>query len=181
MNAFIMHIGSPGNVDVQYTITGRRNLREIYGKLAPSTLERKYFDPRGPLSKIFPDGDFNCWGVPSRAKPAFDKTEVGDVVLFVPSLEEGVKQMGIVKEKCPFRCDTVSPILWPATPNQRLFPFIYFFNTEEVDRGWSAFLDDLMISPNWQPRGWYKKLRTARFTKWGGVEGYVEHLRNERG
>jgi hypothetical protein len=43
-------------------------------------------------------------------------------------------------EKCPFECYEASRILWPDTPYERLYPYLYFFDTEVGFRGWFEFL-----------------------------------------
>lgn len=185
MQAFIMHVGHPGNIDIKYTVTRRRRMDEIFSALSKDAPEKDFFSATGQLSQLFPSGDFHCWGVPSRAEPAFEKTEIGDLILMIPSIgihqDAGVKQIGIVKAKCPFRCNEASHILWPDTPDDRLFPWIFFFDTEIGDRPWFEFLNDVDIKENWDPRGWYKRLNSKRFLKWGGVSGYVDFLRSKCG
>lgn len=185
MQIFIMHIGHPGNVDVRYTVSRRRHISEIFGHLPNSAPEKEFFAEGSALYEEFPSGEFNCWGVPSRAEPAFVKTQIGDLVLIVPSVgvhrEAGVKYLGQVKALCPFKCDIASQILWPATPNDRLFPFIFFFDTEVGHRGWFEFLEDLGISERWHPRGYYRRLNSERFNRWGGPAGYLDFLRSKCG
>jgi hypothetical protein len=123
-------------------------------------------------------------GVPQRAQPSFAKTEVGDLVLFVPWIgihDGGIRQVGIVRARCPVRCYDASRILWPDTPNDRLFPYLFFFNTEIGFRGWFSFLEDTGISERWHPRGWYREIGAKRFDRWGGPAGYLKFRREDCG
>lgn len=180
-----MHVGHPGNIDLRYTVTRRRTFSEIIDALPPDAPELQFFEHDMLLRRAFPEGDFNCWGVPSKAEPSFEKTQIGDLVLFVPSIgihrDAGVHQIGVVNAKCPIRAFHASRVLWPETPNERLFPWLFFFNTEVGVRGWFEFLEDVDIKPNWDPRGWYRPIGRGRFRRWGGPEGYLGFLRNECG
>jgi hypothetical protein len=180
MDVFIMHIGYPGLVDVKYTVSRRRSIQELLTGLPPNAPELDYFQNDHTLHTAFPNGQFNCWGVPGRAKPSFVQTQIGDLVLIVPQIGlhgGGVEYIGIVKSKCPLECYEASRILWPDTPNERLYPWLFFFDTEAGYRGWYEFLEDLGIQETWNPRGWYKRLASHRFDKWGGPEGYLQLLR----
>jgi len=184
MKVFIMHVGHPGNVDIDWTVTRHRTLDELLSKLPSDAEERPYLDTHPQLRKAFPEGRFNCWGVPERAEPSFRKTRPGDLVLMIPQIglhDGGVHQLGIVRAMCPVCAYHASRILWPETPRERLFPWLFFFHTEIGYRGWFEFLEDLDISQNWHPRGWYRPLAEGRFSKWGGPGGYLEFLRSECG
>jgi|SRR5208282_853055 len=114
----------------------------------------------------------------------FEETEIGDLVLFVPLIgihNGGVQQIGIVKAKCPFESYKASRILWPDTPDQRLFPYLFFFDTEVGFRGWFEFLEDIGFSERWNPRGYYRKILSRHFDRWGGPEGYLRVLRTQHG
>ena len=180
---FLMHVGHPGNIDISYTVTRRRRISEVIRKLPEDAPELGYFENSRALHEAFPDGHFNCWGVPSKAGPSFNRTNPGDLVLFVPSigLAGGIQQIGIVKEKCHGRCHMASRVLWPKTPDQRLFPLIFFFDTEVGHRGWFEFLNDVGYDPGWNPKGWYRPVATSRLKSFGGPEGYLRFLREECG
>ena len=184
MQVFIMHVGHPGNVDIPYTVTRRRNISEILATLKPNAPERKWFEKDPQFHAAFPDGAFHCWGIPRRAEPRFRETQIGDLVLIIPTIgvhNGGIHQLGIVETKCPVECYEASHILWPRTPNARPFPYVFFFHTEAGYRGWVDFLDDMAISANWNPKGYYRRLTPRRFMKWGGPEGYLHFLRGDCG
>jgi hypothetical protein len=183
MQVFIMHVGSPGNVDIKYTIMRRRSVQELMGRLPLESPERSFFEDDPIFLAAFPTKDFNCWGVPSGAEPSFEKTEIGDLVLIAPSIgsEGGITQIGIVKAKCPIQYYEASRILWPDTPNDRLFPLIFFFDTEIGFRSWYQFIDDVGYQEHWNPRGWYRPIVSSRFEKWDGSAGYLAFLREQCG
>lgn len=184
MKVFLMHVGSPGNVDINYTVTRTRTVNELIEKLPEGSQELDFFKSDLELKTAFPDGHFNCWGIPINAEPRFNETEPGDLVLFAPTIgleDGGIHQLGIIRSKCPTRAYNASRILWPDTPKERLFPFIFLFHSEIGFRGWYDFLEDIDYSPNWNPQGWYRKIGTSRFDKWNGPQGYLEFLRLECG
>ena len=183
MQAFLMHVGHPGNVDIKYTVTQRRTVQELMDHLPPEAPERAFFEADPLFLAAFPAQDFNCWGVPSRAEPSFEKTDIGDLVLIAPSVgsEGGITQIGIVKAKCPSRCYEASRILWPDTPYDRLFPLIFFFDTEVGFRSWYQFAADMGYQEDWNPHGWYRHIASSRFEKWGGSAEYLAFLREQYG
>lgn len=179
-----MHVGNPGNVDIEYTVTKRRSRTEVLSKLTPTAPERSYFESDSLFQKQFADGSFNCWGIPEKASPAFQRTNIGDLVLFAPTIgnnDGGIHQIGIVKAKCPLRCHEASRILWTNTPENRLFPWLFFFKTEVGFRSWSDFLEDIGYAKNWDPLGYYRPIGSNRFSKWGNEDGYLDFLRNRSG
>lgn len=184
MQAFLMHVGHPGHVDIDYTVTRKRTIKELVDALPSGAPERDFFENNATLHAAFPKGQFNCWGVPGRAAPSFNRTEIGDLVLIVPWIgihDGGVHQLGIVKALCPVRALVASQILWPDTPHDRLYPLLFFFDTEAGNRPWFDFLADLGYEDNWHPRGWYRRIADARFRNWSGPQGYLEFLRSKCG
>src|SRR5205085_3291437 len=163
MKVFLMHIGAPGNIDLDYTVTKSRSLDEVLDKLPSDAPERSFFES-ATLASCFPSRKFNCWGVPVKAEPSFRKTNVGDLVLFAPEIGSrgGIEYIGIVKAICHIQCYDASRILWPETPNERLFPWLFFFNTETGHLPWDRFLAELGIAGNWNPRGWYRSIGVNR-------------------
>jgi len=182
MQTFIMHVGHKNIIDIEDTIKRKRTINEILEKLPIDAPEREYFEK--DIVDAFPTGSFNCWGIPPAADPAFRKTRIGDLVLFLPWIglhNGGIHQIGIIKKKIPIACWVATKILWPRTPEGRLFPHIFFFDTEFGFRYWYDFLDDLGLNHNWNPFGWYRPIANHRFQHWGGTEGYLRFLREECG
>ncbi|MGI8926372.1 MAG: hypothetical protein ACR2HN_06965 [Tepidiformaceae bacterium] len=182
MEVFLQHVGSPGNHDIAFTVTKRRDIDDVAQSLPPDAPERPWFEGQS-LRNAFPGGSFNCWGVPPGAEPRFRATNVGDLVLFFPQagVNGALEQIGVIKALCPVQCWDASRVLWPSTPGDRLFPHVFFFKTEIGYREWSSFLDDVDYSPDWDPRGWYRRIASRRLHKWGGAEGYLSFLRGSCG
>ncbi len=185
MDIFLMHIGQRGSIDIEYTISRKRKKEELLDKIPIEAEERVFFEDDRNFNLSFPNGLFNCWGIPKRAQPSFDKTNIGDLVLFVPTIgvhpDCGIKYIGIVKAKCLKDSYDSSQVLWPVTPDKRMYPLIFFFDTEIGFRHWTHFLNDAQYEQNWQPRGWYRKVARCRFLKWGGCKKYLDFLRSECG
>lgn len=178
-----MHVGHRNCIDIDFTMKRRRSFDEVVAKL-PDGPERDFFGNDNHLHSAFPDGTFHCWGIPSRALPAFNETAVGDAVLFAPWIgvhQGGIYYVGIIKAICELECWQASRILWPSTPDDRPFPYIFFFDTEVGYLDWYRFLDDMGYSHRWNPHGWYRRIDSSRFASYGGVRGYVEYLRKDVG
>jgi hypothetical protein len=182
MDAFLQHVGSPGVIDIGFTVTRQRSISEILHGLPAAAPERRWFEA-GILQSAFPEGEFNCWGVPSGAKPRFRETQVGDLFLMFPHVgaNGGLAQIGVVRALCPNDCSEASRLLWPRTPDHRLFPWIFFFRTEVGFREWSDFLRDMGYAENWDPRGQYRRIAADRLGRWGGADGYLQFLRGDCG
>jgi hypothetical protein len=183
MQVFLMHVGTPGNIDIEYTVTTKRSRSELLQRLPAGSDEEKFFRSDPDLLTGFPNGDFNCWGIPPKAEPRLRDTQIGDLVLFFPTIgyNGALEQIGIVKAKCEFECWQSSRILWPNTPDQRLFPYLFFFDTEVGYRPWFDFLDDVGYSHDFDPHGFYRRIVSERFTKYGGPIGYLHFLRTTVG
>jgi hypothetical protein len=176
--AFIMHAATKGSINLEYTVTKRRNVRELLRGLSKGSAEREYFNSDTVLDRTFRDGWFNVWGVPRGASPSFDRTQIGDLVLFVGQLSEdaAIKQLGIVKAKCPIECPNASRLLWPEAPPDKSYPLLFFFDTEVGSRPWLEFKTDI-DDVRYNPRGWYKQIGNERFRGFGGPSGYLRFLR----
>lgn len=184
MQAFFHHIGAPGNVDLGKTVTRRRSAGEVMSQLpADATAERTFFAENGPLRRVFPDGMFNCWGVPRGGERVFQQMEIGDLVLLVHSAGlygRGIEQIGVVKALCPDAAWNASQTLW-QWPDDRLFPFLFFFDTERGSRIWSDFKLDMGYDPGYQGGRIFQRIAEERLARWGGPSGYLSFLRNECG
>lgn len=178
-----MHIGEPGNIDVGFTIARKRTRSEMLKALPKGSKEEQYFRSDPVFRSAFPKGDFNCWGVPPKALPRFRETRIGDVVLFFPRAGQNgaLEYLGVVKAKCDFEAGEASKVLWPQTPHQKPFPFVFFFDTEAGNRYWPDFLDDVGYADNWDPRGYYRRIHEKHFATRGGPAGYLKFLRQQIG
>lgn len=180
--AFIMHAARRGEVNLKYTVANRRRFSEIVDALPEGSQEREYFEKDVDLHRSFPSPQFNCWGVPSKAEPSFNQTEVGDLVLFVGTLgdDTAIEHIGVVRAKCPFPCHDSSHVLWPEAEEGKAYPLLFFFDTEIGRLPWEQFCKDIGM-PGFNPRGWYRKIGTERFHDLGGPAGYLNTLRTTYG
>jgi len=185
MQAFLQHVGHQNRQHISDTVTTVRTIDELLRGLPLSAPERAFFDQSNELRAPFPNGCFNCWGLMGRAEARFNELKVGDLVLMVPHIGVhggGVQQLGVVKVKCPDRCYEASRLLWPNIEDRsKLYPFLFFFDTEIGFCSWYKFLNDVGFNERFNPRGYFLRLDTARFDHWGGVEGYLAHLRTKYG
>jgi len=182
MNGFIMHVGAKNVVDIDWTINRQRTVREVLEQLPSDAPERSFFESDGPFLRAFPDGRYHCWGVPPKARPAHERTEIGDLVLFAPHIGihgGGIAHIGIVSAICRVAAWPASRVLWPKTPEKRLFPWLFFFEAETGFRSWHDFLTDMHYGARWNPRGWYRRIDDEHFTAYGGVRGYLDFIRRE--
>ena len=182
MNGFIMHVGAMNVVDIDWTIKRQRTIDEVLSALPSDAPERPFFESDGPFHRSFPDRRFHCWGVPPKALPAFERTNIGDLVLFAPHIGVhggGITHIGVVRAICPVAAWPASRILWPKTPDHRLFPWLFFFEAESGFRDWHSFLTDMGYGARWNPRGWYRRIEDEHFISFGGVRHYLDFIRRE--
>ena len=182
MNSFLMHIGATNAIDVDYTVKRQRTVKEVLDELPSNAPEREFFESDGPFKRAFPDGRFHCWGIPPKAYPAHKITEIGDPVYFIPHIGlhgGGVTHIGVVRAICRVEAWHASRILWPDTPEQRLFPWLFFFEAETGFRPWYEFLDDLGYGHRFNPRGWYRRIDEEHFLSHGGQREFLSHIRQK--
>jgi hypothetical protein len=183
MQAFLQHVGHQNRQHLQDTVTTVRTIDELLRGIPSSSPERAFFESANELRAAFPNGGFNCWGLMGAAEARFKEMEVGDLVLMVPHIGVhggGIQQLGVVKVKCPVRCYEASRVLWPNIEDPRkLYPFLFFFDTEVGFRSWYKFLDDVGYDEKFNPRGFFLRLDAQRFDRWRGVQGYLGFLRSK--
>jgi hypothetical protein len=126
------------------------------------------------LKAHFPEGEFNCWGVPAGAFNAIRRMWVGDVVLLLKTI--GVMgtapAMGEVIAFWPDQLPTLSEALW----GKDQFPYIFFFHTELLSNlTWEQMRSDFNYSQNYRPPTYISRVRDL--SAYGGAERYVAHLR----
>ncbi len=173
-------IGADNAYNLDYTVRQSRSFDEMLAKL-PRGEERDYFEKNTELRRAFPQGTFNVWGVPEDAKPPFDLTEPGDVVFFAPSVGDSdgfVQYFCVVKVVPRLRFEKASRILWMEAPQDRIYPYIFFFDVEEGALPWFNFTYDAGYTPGWNPKGWYVHLANARFLGDRNSLSYLEYIRS---
>lgn len=126
------------------------------------------------LRANFPDGKFNCWGVPSGASNVINNLKEGDTVLLVESTgTDGrvpvlCKVIGFWKDELK----VLSKALWGSEQ----FPYIFFFHTQRMVLTWDEFRDQLGYSPNFDPRGKFYSVADSKLESLGGPERYTNFL-----
>ncbi|WP_146180072.1 hypothetical protein [Opitutus sp. ER46] len=179
MRWFLAHVGAENSYDLDYTVRQRRTFEQIARSL-PRGWERDYFEHDSELHAKFPNGSCNVWGVPEGAEAPYEKTAVGDVVLFAPSASrsEGLIQyFGIVKAIPWRRFEKAPHVLWPESG--RTFPYLFFFDAEEGVMSWFDFTAHAQYAENWNPNGHYVCLSGASLPRKDGGIAYLDRLRRE--
>lgn len=126
------------------------------------------------LKDNFPSGEFNCWGVPSGASSVIRNLGIGDAMLLIKTTGGSgeIPALGIVEVFQKYQMHELSIALWGETK----FPYIFFFNTKPISLTWDTFKEDVGYASNFRPSGNVYRVRSDRFEKFKGVEGYLNHL-----
>jgi len=128
------------------------------------------------LKENFPEGFFNCWGVPEGAQRIIGNLQVEDAVLLVESIrKEGlVPALCIVKTYMNFPLPELSKTLWGSAH----FPYIFFFQTEELNLTWQEFRQHVRYD-NYRPPALFLPIDNTRFETFGGPKSYLAFLRQK--
>jgi hypothetical protein len=73
------------------------------------------------------------------------------------------------------------PELSQALWDDNKFPYIFFFDTEQIDFTWTQFVHDLQYSENYDPRGLIQSVSAEKLIPLGGAEQYVQYVRQKYG
>jgi hypothetical protein len=156
--------------------------KTVFGKVSISVVNDGVPDNYSHKSKMlnlleanFPDGKFNCWGVPAGASSVIKNIEDGDAVLLVESTgtDGRVPALCIVAGFWRDELRNLSKALW----GDDKFPYIFFFSTERLNLTWRQLREHLGYSPNFDPRGKFYSVADKKLVTLGGAERYVELLR----
>nr|WP_025774309.1 HNH endonuclease [Clostridium botulinum] len=77
-----------------------------------------------------------------------------------------------VKLFWPYEIRELSNALW----GQSKFPYIFFFETEDLNLMWIQFLDDIGYKESFAPRGNFYKVKEERFNAFGGTNSYINYI-----
>jgi 5-methylcytosine-specific restriction protein A len=104
---------------------------------------------------------------------------VGDTVLLIRTTggDGDIPALCMVKAYWKQQMLDLSQALW-GSPR---FPYIFFFDTEPISLTWTQFKEDVGYAPNFRPSGNVYRVRQDRLERFGGVEGYLDHIRGENG
>ncbi len=173
MQLFFHDVGLKGaNSDFPKTVFNSIDVGEIV-EAAPIELRLSL---QSELNNEFPTGLCNAWGVPHGASSVIRQLKKGDAVLLIKStggLEE-IPALCLVKAFIREPMVGVSDLLWGSAH----FPYVFFFQTEEIDLTWSQFKTDVQYQKNFRPSGNVYRVREDRFSQFGSASEYVKYLRN---
>jgi hypothetical protein len=127
------------------------------------------------LKNQFPEGHFNCWGVPDGAHTVIQHLEIGDVVLLIETtqLDGSVPALCEVKVFYPHELSLLSKALWLEFG----YPYIFFFRTERLSLSWTELREQLGYSERFDPRGKFYSVDPLKPLDFKGHADYVEYLR----
>jgi HNH endonuclease len=173
---FYHHVGQLGAAeDFPKTVFSRVPIADIEKNLGRQNPARPAI--LNVLKARFPSGSVNCWGVPAGAKNIIRNLAEGDVVLLVESTRFDGQVPALCKVKAFWpeeKLHALSTALW----GDDKYPYIFFFDTEELDPTWEELHEHLGFRPNYDPRGQFLTVHDKRLESLGGAERYVESLRS---
>jgi len=175
MQVYFHHVGSKGASDFDKTVFTDISIETVASSVSPDIRDGLVSD----LNRLFPSGQLNCWGVPEGARSVIRTLAAGDCVLLVRGLnvEDSVPALCPVGLFWSLMLPGLSQALWGDVK----YPYIFFFDTERLTYSWPQLVQDLSYKPNWNPAGTFNRVTPQRMASFGGVGGYISHLRTECG
>jgi putative restriction endonuclease len=177
MDIYYHHVGAAGSAeDFPKTVFGARPISVVREHVPDSWPHKAELLRR--LEAHFPEGEFNCWGVPAGALNFIRRMRAGDVVLLLETAGPpgDAPAMGEVIAFWPEQLPMLSEALW-GLPR---FPYIFFFRTERLSGlTWSRMHADFEYT-NYDPPSRIFRVR-KELAAYGGRERYVAHLRKHFG
>lgn len=149
---------------------------QVVEEYAPEYLRAEMVET---LRDTFPQGSFNAWGVPTGAKSVIKQLNVGDAMLLIRTTggDGDIPALCIVDAYWKHQMLDLSQALW-GSPR---FPYIFFFDTEAISLTWTDFKEHVDYAPNFRPSGNVYRVRRDRLDRFGGVEGYLDYIREDEG
>ncbi|WP_462153926.1 HNH endonuclease [Pseudoalteromonas piscicida] len=126
------------------------------------------------LTKEFPDGWCNAWGVPEGAKSVIRQLSNDDVMLLIKTTggDGDIPVLCHVKGFWKEPLLELSKFLWGSSH----FPYVFFFKTQEIQLTWTQFKQDVQYMPNFRPSGNVYRVKSERLSEIGGVQNYLKKL-----
>ena len=177
MQLFIHDVGREG--------AARDFPRTVFGDVRLETVERHVpghlkAEVVTTLGELFPSGTFNCWGVPSGAARAgvVNRLRVGDAVLLIRTTggRGDIPALCVVKAYWREEMLELSQALWGSAN----FPYIFFFETQEIELTWVDFKNHVGYEPNYRLGGSMSRVREERLERVGGAREYISTIRRAR-
>lgn len=166
MNFFLHYVGHPGaSRDFPKTVFTDRPTSLVIESVSDDHPQKGYLLSR--LGAAFPEGRWNCWGVPDGASQAIGALAEGDVfLLMISHADRGpIPALGVVEVYVPMRFPGLSKALW----GERGFPYIFFFQTQPLNLTWPELRYKLGYSETYKgPIGQVQRIREDRVAQAGG-------------
>ena len=176
MNLFLHYVGRPGaSRDFPKTVFTDRPTSLVFERVPDTHPQKGYLLSR--LGAAFPEGRWNCWGVPDGASPAIGALAEGDVfLLMISHADRGpIPALGVVEVYVPQRFPALSKALW----GDRGFPYIFFFRTQSLDLTWPELRHKLGYNENYKgPIGQVQRINEDRVGEAGGPGALWSWLQN---
>ena len=175
MQLFFHDVGLKGaEKDFPKTIFGKVSIEKIIEHVQPALKE----EVGKHLRKEFPKGYCNAWGVPAGAKSIIKNLNIGDAMLLIRTTSGlgDLPALCLVKGFWREQMPEVSNFLWDSNH----YPFVFFFDTQEIELTWEQFKTHVDYKMNFRPSGNVYRVRNAddKLSNFGGVQGYIEFLVN---
>lgn len=172
MKAYYHHVGQKGaDSDFPKTVFNKVNISLVENSIPDTDVyKRKLVEE---LRSNFPEGDFNCWGVPEGANLVIKNLKVGDIVLLVENTGGLVPALCNIRVYYNHQFPGLSQAFWGA----QKYPYIFFFETESLNLTWLE-LSNLLGYDNYDPRGKFYSVADERLKSFGGVHGFLRKLRD---
>jgi hypothetical protein len=171
---YIHHVGIEGaDADFPKTVYRAVEIELICDAL--SSDDAQVEQTRDSLSRLFPSGQCNCWGVPEQAITVIRNLTALDYVLLVRTTrDEGeVSVLCWVKHVLPFTSRELSRALW----QKEKYPLIFFFDSELINLTWQEFCHQVGYW-KYDPRGRFLSVSDNKLASYGGAKGYASYLRS---
>jgi 5-methylcytosine-specific restriction enzyme A len=137
---FFHHVGQKGaDEDFKKTVYKDVSIQTVESNVPGSYPHRD--ELLNQLRQAFPDGLFDCWGVPAGAKSVIRQLQAGDIVLLVHSATEygEVPVLCHVQVFWPNELRDLSFALW----GNDKYPYIFVFRTVELTLTWPELREHL--------------------------------------
>jgi 5-methylcytosine-specific restriction protein A len=171
MQLFFHDVGLKGATrDFPQTVFGSVSISTVE-KHAPKELKAEMVST---LRQLFPDGQFNVWGVPAGAASVINRLNTGDVMLLIRTTggDGDIPALCIVKAYWRHEMFDLSTALW----GDAHFPYIFFFDTEPIFLTWKQFKEDVGYAINFRPSGQVYRVNQDRLSKFVDARGYLTYL-----
>lgn len=178
MNIYYHHVGKKGATeDFPKTVYTPINISVVEQSI-PNSVTQKETILRD-LNSSFPEGLFNCWGVPSGAHTVIKNLAIGDFVLLIETTSGigNIPALCHIKNYWNLELRDLSQSLW----SNHKYPYIFFFNTERITLPWTHFIDHVGYKSNYRPSGNFLSVKQERLSKFGGESNYINFLKKKYG